>query len=482
MVDEPVVQKATIERRLSMPLPRRRFLELSAYGSLAAFLAACGASGTAAPSVAASSVAAPSVAAPSVAGSATPAGSAGAKPTIDIAMAQLSASNLLTYWSDLATAWNASGGAFQVNLNITPEADPEFTTAYRTLLAGNNPPDICTVPGGGRVIGDIVNAGLVLDLTSYSTKYGWQQRYLNGFYDGLLTNGKFYSVCYGAVPYGFIWYNKALFSQLGIVVPANRKTTQAQLIDWVGRVRGSGLEGISLGNQQAALGSHIYSMEAMRVMPKDVLAQLDNALWKEGTAKWTDPGPIKAATATQEMFKLNLWSKGVNTMAEGDALTQFAQKKSAMIYAGYWGVITIPANAPTMDFDFFQFPDLDPTIPTSIVNSAGYVNVVSAQTKHPDEVAAFLDFAISTAGQRLLFEGGYGPAVVALPSDVKLPNPHWADLLSVFAADQNLPSMFAAEAPASVVTVGEQTLQGLFNQTITPEQWCMGMQTAIDAA
>lgn len=458
------------------PMPRRTFLAATGYGSLAAFLAACNAGSS--PSPAASVAAAPSA---SAAVSSAPVASVSSAPkTVEINATIGNFSKLPDYWTALAKLWNETQGSFQIKLNQTLEADPDFLTVYRTQLAGANPPDM-VVAGAGAAFNDVIDAGLVADLTPYADKYGWKARMNPGVYDFLSYQGKLYKYGYGAVPYGFIWYNKKIFSDLGIVVPDDRRTTVAMLDEWVGKVKAKGLEPITMGNKQGNLGSHILGMAEIRTLQTTQFNDLNAAIGKQGTAKWTDADALKAVTTTQEWFKKGWFAKGIDTFEEGDAWAQFAQGKAAMAYAGYWGVIVIPANAPTMDFDFFQFPDIDASIPTAMINDIGYVQFVSDKSAVKDELAAFLDFGLSDAGQKLLFENGSGPPVIKLPADVVLPNPAWKGLLDVFGVTNGLCCIVVAYGKAEVGESAKRDLQALFDLQMTPEQWCTNFQKYIDA-
>ena len=460
-------------RAFTAPIPRRTFLAATGYGSLAAFLAACNSASTASPAAST----APSVVSASSAPSAIASGS---PRTVVINATVGNFSKLPDYWAALVKLWNATQTSFQIQMNVTLEADPDFTTVYRTQLAQANPPDM-VVSGSGASFHDVIDAGLVADLTPYADKYGWKTRMNPGVYDFLTYNGKLYTYGYGEVPYGFIWYNKAIFSKLGITVPADRKTTEAMLTEWVGKVKGAGLQPITMGNKQANLGSHILGMAELRTLTPDQFNALNAAIGKKGTAKWTDPEALKAVTQTQEWFKQGFFAKGINTFEEGDAWAQFAQGKAAMAYAGYWGALVIPANAPKMDFDFFQFPDVDTAIPTAMFNDIGYAQFVSAKSQVKDELAAFLDFGLSQQGQKLLFEGGSGPPVTKLAADAVLPNPAWKGLLEVFGATQGLCCPIVAYGQAEVGNSAKKDLQALFDLQMTPEQWCKNFQGYIDA-
>jgi ABC-type glycerol-3-phosphate transport system substrate-binding protein len=457
---------------LTTPLPRRKFLAAAGLGGFAAFLAACGSSGSSAPATPTTAPSTPATT-PTIGPSATP-------RTVEINATIGNFSKLPDYWAALAKLWNETQSAFKVKLNATLVGDPEFLVSYRTLLAQDNPPDM-VVAGSGEAFNDAIEAGLVADLTPYADKYGWKARLNPGVYDFLSVNGKFYKYGYGAVPYGFFWYNKKIFSDLGITVPADRKTTPALMAEWVGKIRAAGLQPCTMGNKGANLGTHILGMAQVRTLQPNEFNALNAAISKKGTAKWTDANAIKAITAAQQWYKDGYFAKGTNTLEEGDAWAQFAQGKAAMAYAGYWGVIVIPGVAPKLDFDFFQFPDLDPSIPTAMENDIGYVQFVSAKSKILDDLAAFLDFGFSEQGQKLLFEGGSGPPVVKLPADVVLPHPAWKGLLDVFAATNGECCLIVAYGKAEVGEAAKRDLQTLFDLKMTPEQWAAKFQGYIDA-
>jgi ABC-type glycerol-3-phosphate transport system substrate-binding protein len=453
MSDQVSSEKAILESTLFRTMSRRQFLHASALGGTAALMAAC--IGT------------------------TPSQSVATPSSVDMNILMLNAQKLPDYWKSLVDLWNQNNKP-KINLQITPEADKDVTLTYRTVLAGQNPPDMIFVFSGSRYM-DAADAGLAADLTSYANRYGWKNRLIPGFYDGLTYKGKLYEMGYGAIPHPLIWYNRAIFQQLGIQVPADRVVSRDQMFQWVSTVRGAHLEPVALGNAGKALGGHVLSINFQRLMKNDYLEQLRLAYTGKGTAKFTDSGPIAAAKATQEFAQQGMFSRGFNALQEGDAIALFAQKKAAMIHAGYWGVLTLPANAPDIDIDFFQYPVLDQSVPLSIIDFPGFASMVSAKSKIRDQVAQLLDFAISQSGQRLFFEGNYGPPVTALPADVKLPHPRWADLLKVFGAVQHHQFQFQVDAPGPVSDAGLSDLQSLLDGKMTPEQWCSNVQKNIQS-
>lgn len=457
---------------LQVPITRRRVLLSAAYGGLAAFLAAC--TGTTA-----SPTALPSAPPLSPGLSPSPAPSPSLK-SVDMKILMLNAQKLPDFWKGLADLWNKTQTKFRINLDITTEADPDVTLNYRTVLSGQTPPDMIFVFGGRRYM-DVADAGLVVDLTPYADQYGWKDRLVPGFYDGLTHNGKLYEIGYGSIPHPYIWYNRQIFQQLGITIPDDRLVTQDKMLEIVTTVRDAKLEPIAFGNKQKSLGGHYAWINFQRLMNNDYLEQLRLSYTQPVDVKFTDQGPISAAKATQDGAQAGMFSNGFNALEESDAIALFAQKKAAMTHAGYWGVLTLPTNAPDIDIDFFQYPVLDPSIPVSIIDFAGFASMVSSKSKIPDEMAAFLDFVISDQGQKLFFEGNYGPPVTPLPADVKLPHPLWAELLKVSAAVQHHPFQLEVDAPGPVADKAKSDLQSLLDGRMTPEEWCSNVQKNIDA-
>jgi raffinose/stachyose/melibiose transport system substrate-binding protein len=385
-------------------------------------------------------------------------------------------------WREIVKIWNASHDQ-KVKLSMSVDSNENIKTTYRTNLAGSNPPDMVFLFTGQRFIKDVADAGLVADLSSYAKKYKWSERYSPGVYGDLVYKGKLMQVPWAAAPHTFVWYNKELFTKLGLTVPANRRPTLAQFEGYVKASRDAGLEPVAIGDKDTWPGGHFVTMMALRAMSIAQLKELRPAFWGETKARWTDPGPIKALTLSQKAGQDGWFAQGFVGVSDGEAQQLFGSGKSTMYQAGYWGINVILAAAPKLQFDFFHYPQLDPKVPTAIINFANTGVAVSSKSKNAALIAGLLNYAISKQGQRLVFEKfSQYPSTKLLGglSGLKYTNPLWPALIREIANTPNTPFQLENDTPPSVAPRMLANIQGLLTGSISPDSWAKTFQSGLD--
>jgi raffinose/stachyose/melibiose transport system substrate-binding protein len=441
---------------------RRDFLSMAGYATAGAALAACGFGSTTSPQ------------------SSVPKGS-----TVPLKILMVSGASGVDFWTGLVKQWNETQTDFKIDLQMSQDSNDNIKTTYKTNLASQNPPDIVFLFAGHRWIPDVVNAGLVADLTSYDKKYGWRSRFDAGVYNDWLYKNTLYQVGYSAVPHAFVWYNKDLFNQLGLQVPANRRPSMSDFTNYIATSKAAGLQPVAFGDKDTWPGGHFVTMMMLRNMSLTDLAKLRPDFWQANSAKWTDPGPIKALQAAQDAAKAGWFNKGFNGLSDGDASQLFATGKATMYQTGFWAVQTIPPVNPKLNFDFFHYPQMDQSIPVSLINFASVGVVISSKSKYKDQAAALVNLALDTPGQRLLFEqfNAY-PATKALSqiTDLKYPHPVWPAILSEVANTPNTPFQIENDSPASVAPDALTNLQALLSGSMSAQTWATQFQSGLNSA
>ena len=92
--------------------------------------------------------------------------------------------------------------------------EQEMTTNLQ-LLASDSAPDIGNAPINGPVYTELLKAGELLPLDDVWAAAGLAEAYGPGL-ESLMHDGSPYSVNVSRVLYGFAWYDKDIFAELGI--------------------------------------------------------------------------------------------------------------------------------------------------------------------------------------------------------------------------------------------------------------------------
>jgi raffinose/stachyose/melibiose transport system substrate-binding protein len=141
-----------------------------------------------------------------------------------------------------------------------------------------------------------------------------------------LYGGKF-----NVLPYEYniegIWYNKKLFADNGIQVPA----TWDELVAAAGKLQAAGVTPFSASGEQGWPITRLISSYLQRDVGPDALQKV-----QDGSAKLTDPEYVKAAQAVADLGAKGYFGEGVGSIDYDTAISQFLTGKAGMLYMGSW--------------------------------------------------------------------------------------------------------------------------------------------------
>jgi ABC-type glycerol-3-phosphate transport system substrate-binding protein len=100
----------------------------------------------------------------------------------------------------LVKPYNASQDTYELVVSYNNAVDNNIATAL--AADGGNAPDI-VYGSGPAFVSQYAQAGKLLDLTPYSTQYGWIERIMPAIYEAGKVNGKLYVSPAGPLPWGY---------------------------------------------------------------------------------------------------------------------------------------------------------------------------------------------------------------------------------------------------------------------------------------
>jgi len=339
-------------------------------------------------------------------------------------------------------------------------------------LKSPNPPDIVPPNNGWQSLGTLVQGGLVDNLTSYATAYGWE----NNVPASILRQQEFSAngqqmgtgVLFG-MPVALssmieVYYNRSLLQHLGLSVP----TTYNAFVSDLAKAKQAGITPISLGNQaQSGITQPLYSvMDALGDQ-----SAITNFIYSLGQ----DSLQSQASGFPQAVAAMSDWAaKGYFTsqfagVPETDAETHFVQGKG-LFHFDYSGSLPFTSPAQAKGFGSFVLPRNDGKPPVATLSAATEL-CVSSQSKHVAAAAAFLNFAASPAAAQIAVNIGTDPMLapsVTLPTS----NPEFADEV----ANANL-----VTAHNSSVPYLDWATPTLFNTITVQMSEVLGGKTSVSA-
>jgi raffinose/stachyose/melibiose transport system substrate-binding protein len=255
-------------------------------------------------------------------------------------------------------------------------------TVLQTQLRSGEGPDVFNWGSGPGFGGALAKAGLLMDLTDQYTANKWQ---VYDFAKERVTfDGKTYGVP-GEMETIGIFYNKDLFSKLGITEPK----TMADLEAAAKKIKadGNGVVPMAVSDKEGWQGGHLLSM----ALSSDIGSEGLNSLLN-GSKSWNSAEVVSALKVWQDFNKAGYLPKSPTSVDYDTSTASFYSGEAAMIPTGSWLVAEIDNNAK-FEAGYIPFPSPDgPGIFTGGLGSGPFV---SAGTKNRDAALKFVNFLAS---------------------------------------------------------------------------------------
>jgi len=290
------------------------------------------------------------------------------------------------------------------------------------ILNSSNVPDVMEYNKGNATTGLLSKQGLLTDLTSQATKYGWDKLLSPGLqvtarYDskGVMGSGDWYGVSDYA-EYLTVYYNKDMFAKYGIQVP----TTMAQLTAAMDKFVKAGVTPFAnAGNDYMAM-QYLYEMELSQSTSQQVL----NYERYTGQVNFHDAAWTNAAKTFQDWVSKGYIAKDSVSLTATQAGNNFETGKSPMLMSGSWWAGTFESEIKNFDWGTFLWPGN-----TLNAGSGGNLFVVPKNSANKELAYDFINDTLQPDVEKLLANNG---AVPISDSTAGVTNPLNAQLIQNF--------------------------------------------------
>ena len=306
-------------------------------------------------------------------------------------------------------------GKYQVEV-VTTNLE-EYYPKLNALVAGKETPD-CFIVSPGPNLDVYVEPGKVADLTSYLEKDGWLDSFNGGkgAFSQQTYDGKIYAVPLN-IAAACVFYNTEMFEDAGITT---MPTDYNGLLDACKKLKDKGYTPITISAGTAWCLSMLcgYLCDSEGV-------DLDKL--NSGDASWLDSNVVNAVNKMVEL------SQYFQDTAAGDtndvATANFYNGEAAMLIQGSWAIGQI--NGANPDFEkkcgVFAFPGTNGRV---IAKSDSLA--MSASTKHPEAVIAFMKYFTDDTAQKYTAEVGGKIPVTTVQYDADKAPAELAYVMDVF--------------------------------------------------
>jgi len=322
-----------------------------------------------------------------------------------------------------AEAFNKERPDAEVKVNVAGGAETEYKPNFPQIAMSEDRPDLAWYWVDGRQYQDLVAAGALEPLDDLYKREGWDkvlpEAVLNKYTS---PDGHRYAVVQDVVVYPQVYYNKEIFDEVGVKLPANGIAYES-LEEWYevcDKIRAAGYEPVTVGMKEGWRIGHVHDVLLQRMIPQDLFNDFyDN--WRPGwepKVHYNGPEWLAADKMLKEWFDKGVFAEGDlgRNYAEGRAL--FVQKKAAMYQDGSWAIGILRDEAPDLEFGWMLYPQVKPEIkPAFLIYAGGGLMML----KDPDNKEVAEDFlAFCLKPERaiwMLKEVGLVPARTDLPAD-----------------------------------------------------------------
>lgn len=349
----------------------------------------------------------------------------------------------LTIFNDMVKPFQDKTG-----IQVQYEGTRDANAILETRVAAGNPPDVSDFPNPG-LMRQFANEGKLVDLGGVLDMNQLKQQYAQGWLDIGTVNGKLVGVFVKAALKGIVWYSPKALQAAGLAVP----TTWEQLMSESQQLAAKGTTPWAVSLESGAAsgwpGCDWLDLLFLKKYGPKLYTE-----WYEGKVPWTSPevkdvfetwGKIVAAKGMayggrQYVLSTNFGS-AFNPLFQNPPQAYFFQQATFMqsfIQKAF------PSLKPGEDFNFFDFPSIDPKYGKSVMIAG---DLMGAFNNTPQS-AAFMRYITTPQAQAYWVKANDG-----ISPNREVPISDYPDVLSqnaakivtsaqiaVFGADDQMPA------------------------------------------
>ena len=310
---------------------------------------------------------------------------------------------LMSFSGGNADAFQAMADMFkEVNPNVEIVVEPvadadEYQRNAFLIYASDDAPDIARFNAtvGSRFV-TMAQQGILRPMDDLYEKHGWYDVFPQGTIDYLSHDGHVYAVNVDVVWIPFVYYNKDIFSELGLSPPE----TWDEFYHVVDTVRDAGLQAVSTVYE---MGVQSFMFEAMflRAVTEEGYRALGSN-WRHDSSpaarqyKWTNPDAVQIWEYIKEFADRGSLIDGYAGMTDYNlAKAMFTRGDAAMYVDGSWaaGAEALYKEAD-FEWDYFYFPAVrdDIEFPSPLGGFIADALVLPAAPSTPEKEAAIDEF------------------------------------------------------------------------------------------
>ncbi len=393
----------------------------------------------------------------------------------------------ITLW-DIATEDPANGiqqGAVDrfmkdhpnVKVKTTHIQNDTYKEKLIIAMSSGQCPDMYMHWGGGPM-NEYIESGFAVPLTDLMNNY-CDIDFLDAAIAQSSYKGDIYAVPYGGIGGSGIFYNKTIFSKLGLQVPA----TISELETVANTLKENDYIPFSLANQNKWTGSMYFMYLAARYGGVD---EFNAAV--DGTGSFESDAFQFAADTIQKWVKAGYFPDGVNSLNTDDGQDRglMYTEEAAMMLHGSWQAASMKndnADWYTQNIGYFAFPKLENSkadqsivVGTSIGNGFSF-NTGDDQDKLKAAFVLATQYYNDDTYNKAQLAAGTIPSINGMGDTIQ--DPCMQQIWKDFSSASNVQLWYDQYLPPAVSEAHQSTCQELFGLTMTPQEANKTLQDAM---
>lgn len=345
-----------------------------------------------------------------------------------------------------------------------------------TLVASDDLPDVFVYESGKPIV-ELIEGDKLLNVSKALQDLGVEDMLDEGAVSLLKTlsgTEDLYDLPLGMNVEGF-WYNKALFEQAGVEVPATWDDFEAACA----KLQAAGIQPLTAGGADRWPLTRLINAYVMRSMGVDAMKKA-----ADGEAKYIDPGYVAAAQKLQDLAEKGYFGEGITTVDQNTAGNMLLSGKAAMFYNGSWFTEALTADTNPAGEDgigFFNIPVVDETKGSITEYSMNCGNILALdKNKYDEGTAGWLKYMVENLGNEAMTQFG---AVKGYKYDVAGElGPYSKIVADELGKVTKASTWFEAAMNSETSTVAGDYVQTLINGDVSAEDYMQAIQDAYDGS
>jgi ABC-type glycerol-3-phosphate transport system substrate-binding protein len=272
-----------------------------------------------------------------------------------------------------------------IDVKDSPIGHEDFKTGILVRAAGKNLPDVFSYWAGARTQ-FVVDSGNLHPIDEAWAVAGLDGIIAKSVADGAtMYNGKRYLVPFG-YHYAGMFYSKKAMAKAGITAFPG---TWDEFKAFCAKLKAAGVAPIALGSKNRWPAQFWFDYLLLRTAGPDYRAKL-----MAGKASYTDPEVKKALGMWKELIDAGYFVPNANADDWTDAADKVAHGDAGLTLMGTWitGYWNGNGLKPGDDYDFFEFPVINPNVPKAVVGPVDglVISANAANVKGAEELITFM--------------------------------------------------------------------------------------------